>query len=57
MAIPSSILAWRIPQTEEPGRLHGVVRVEHNLVPKLPPSSYYIFKIEKETTLFEKIER
>ena len=37
--------------------VHGVVRVEHDLVPKLPPSSYYIFKIEKENTLFEKTER
>ena len=24
MATHSSILAWRIPWTEEPGRLHGV---------------------------------
>ena len=23
MATHSSILAWKIPQTEEPGRLHG----------------------------------
>ena len=37
--------------------VHGVVRVEHDLVPKLPPSSYHIFKIEKENTLFEKTER
>ena len=27
MATHSSFLAWRIPQTEEPGRLHGVARV------------------------------
>ena len=26
MAIHSSILAWRIPRTEEPGGLHGVVK-------------------------------
>ena len=26
MAIHSSILAWRIPWTEEPGGLHGVVK-------------------------------
>ena len=25
MATHSSILAWRIPWTEEPGRLHGVI--------------------------------
>ena len=33
MATHSSILAWRIPQTEEPGRLQsmGSQRVEHDL--------------------------
>ena len=32
MATHSSILAWRIPWTEEPGRLHsmGSQRVRHN---------------------------
>ena len=32
MAIYSSILAWRIPWTEEPGRLHclGLQEVRHN---------------------------
>ena len=32
MATPSSILAWRIPWTEEPGRLQsmGSQRVRHN---------------------------
>ena len=32
LAIHSSILAWRIPQTEEPGRLQsiGLQRVSHN---------------------------
>ena len=32
MAIHSSILAWRIPRTEEPGRLQsiGLHRVGHN---------------------------
>ena len=37
MATHSSILAWRIPWTEEPGRLHivhGVARVRHELVTK-----------------------
>ena len=34
MAIPSSILAWRIPWTEEPGGLEskGWQRVGHNLL-------------------------
>ena len=33
MAAHSSILAWEIPWTEEPGRLHsrGFARVRHNL--------------------------
>ena len=32
MATPSSILAWKIPRTEEPGRLQsmGSQRVGHN---------------------------
>ena len=32
MAIPFSILAWRIPQSEEPGGLESVrsQRVQHN---------------------------
>ena len=32
MATHSSILAWKIPWTEEPGRLtvHGVQRIGHN---------------------------
>ena len=32
VAIHSSILAWRIPRTEEPGRLQsmGLYRVKHN---------------------------
>ena len=33
MATPSSILAWKIPQTEEPGGLQsmGLQRVGHRL--------------------------
>ena len=39
MATHSSILAWRLPWTEEPGRLQsmGSQRVGHNLEIKLPP--------------------
>ena len=42
MATHASILAWRIPWTEEPGRatVHGVARVGHNLATN-PPSRYY----------------
>ena len=36
MATHSSILAWKIPWTEEPDRLHsmGLQRVRHDLVTK-----------------------
>ena len=39
MATCSSILAWKIPWTEEPGTLQsmGVTRVRHDLVTKPPP--------------------
>ena len=37
MATHSSILAWKIPGTEEPGGLvHGVARVRHDLATKPP---------------------
>ena len=40
MVTHSSILAWRIPQTEEPGitiPVHGITSVGHNLATKPPP--------------------
>ena len=39
MATHSSILAWRIPWTEEPGKLQsmGSQRVRHVLATKPPP--------------------
>ena len=39
MATHSSVLAWRIPWTEEPGGLHpmGSLRVGHDVVTKPPP--------------------
>ena len=39
MATHSGILAWRIPWTEEPGRLQSMEsqRVRHDLVIKPPP--------------------
>ena len=48
MATHSSILAWKIPWTEEPGRLHsmGSTRVGHDLATKPPPkvnTVVYIF--------------
>ena len=45
LATHSSILAWRIPWTEEPGRLQsmGVSRVGHDLatIPPPPPSLFF----------------
>ena len=45
MATHSSILAWRIPGTEEPGGLQslGLQRVGHELVTKQQRSSYLLF--------------
>ena len=41
MALHSSVLAWEIPRTEEPGGLQSVVaRVTHDLVTKI--LNYYI---------------
>ena len=50
MAPHSSILAWRVPWTEEPGRLQsmGSLRVGHNLATKPPPpamSYVYSFSV------------
>jgi len=44
MATHSSTLAWRIPQMEEPGRLHsmGSQRVRHNWETKLNRTEYSI---------------
>ena len=45
MAIHFSILAWKIPLIEEPGRLtvHGIPRVWHNLATKPPCICIYIY--------------
>ena len=42
IATHSSILAWRIPGTKEPGRLQsmGIARVGHDLATKPPPRRY-----------------
>ena len=51
MATHSSILAWRIPWTEEPGEsiVHGVARVGHDLATKSPPP-WVSFKYNKTKT-------
>ena len=45
MATHSSILAWKTPWTEEPGRLQplGSLRVGHNLVTEQQPPHYWGF--------------
>ena len=46
MATHSSILAWRIPWTEEPGRHSpGMARVGHDLATKPPPLSFKAFTV------------
>jgi len=59
MATHSSIFAWRIPWTEEPGRLLsiGSQRVRHNLatIPPLPPKCFQVIHhLRKETLKGEK---
>ena len=50
MATHSSILAWRIPWTEEPGGLQsmGSQRVGQDCVTKHSTSTYYLFEIASE---------
>ena len=50
MATHSSILAWRIPWTEEPGRLQftGSQRVKHDEPVMHIHTSYYIFSLQHE---------
>ena len=48
MATHSNILAWRIPWTEEPGRLQSMEsqRVRHNL----PTKQQQLHRYRKQTT-------
>ena len=45
MATHSSILAWRIPWTDEPDRLQsmGLQEMEHDLATKPPPPPIEVF--------------
>ena len=46
MATHSSILAWRVPWTEEPVRYSpGIARVRHDIVTKPPPLSFKAFTL------------
>ena len=53
MATHSSILAWRIPWTEEPGRLQsqGLPRVRHDLATKPPPPVFISGKSHGQRSL------
>ena len=48
MATLSSILAWKIPRTEEPGGLQsiGLQRVEHDQATNTLTLTIYIYQIE-----------
>ena len=54
MATPSSVLAWRIPWTEEPGELWptGLHRVRGDLTTEHRTS--HAFRVEKEVQVLEK---
>ena len=56
MATHSSILAWRIPKTEEPSRLQSVrlQRVGHNLATKQQHTFALIFLLVSESSSFER---
>ena len=51
MAIHSSILAWKIPWTEELGGVHGLARDRHDLVTKPPPPTFPLDSFTKSITL------
>jgi len=50
MAPHFSILAWKIPRTEEPGRLRsmGSLRVRHDWVTSLSLFTFHFHALEKE---------
>ena len=50
MATHSSALAWKIPWTEEPGRLQsmGLLRVGHNWATSLSLFTFHFHALEKE---------
>ena len=50
MATHSSTLAWRIPWTEEPGRLQsmGSLRVRHDRATSLSLFTFHFHAMEKE---------
>ena len=54
MATYTSILAWKIPWTEEPGRLQSMEsqRVGHYFVTKQPYSTYLVRFLATEFDLF-----
>ena len=60
MAAHSSILAWRIPWTEEPGGLQsmGSQRVRHNLATKQQPHNRkFYYWCEEDKRLREQLRK
>ena len=61
MATHSSILAWEIPWTEEPGRLQstGSQRVRHDLTTEPPPLPLQLytccFRLYKYVTILRRL--
>ena len=55
MATPSSILAWRIPWTEEPGGLQsmGSQRVRHNLATKQEQQNKSLLDFKQSKTKYQ----
>ena len=49
MATYSSILAWRIPWTEEPGRVQSVGREESDMTERLSTCLLYIQELPRES--------
>ena len=55
MTTHSSVLAWEIPWTEEPGRLqsmHGIARVGYNLVKQQQRKPFVLYIYESVRASF-----
>ena len=57
LAPDSSTLAWKIPWTEEPGRLQsmGSLRVGHNWATSLSLFTFHFCALEKETAIYSSV--
>ena len=57
MAAHSSILAWRIPWTEEPGGLQSMGRKESDMTERLTLSTSPPYRASKEFSTDAKVKR